>query len=72
VGLTNKCQLIKKENQYTMDKALLEQTIQLQFIELEDYKKREENLARMNEAILSVLNDFSSTNKPNVLDVYDD
>jgi len=55
-----------------MDKALLEQTIQLQFIELEDYKKREENLARMNEAILSVLNDFSSTNKPNVLDVYDD
>ena len=36
-------------------------------MQINDYKKREENMKKMNETIMSTLNDMSSTNKPNVI-----
>jgi len=56
---------MKEENEWKKTKAILEQEIELLKLKIEDSKKREENLHRTNETILSSLNDFANdTNKP--------
>lgn len=51
---------MREENEWKKTKAILEQKIDLLKLELEDSKKREENLQRMNETILSSFNDLAN------------
>lgn len=56
---------MKEENEWKKTKAILEQKIDLLKMEIEDAKKREVNLHKMNETILASLNDLANdTNKP--------
>ena len=48
-----------KENEWIKDKAVLEQKCEILQIKVKESKEREDNLKKMNENIMSALNDVS-------------
>ncbi|KAL4506443.1 hypothetical protein ABPG72_000014 [Tetrahymena utriculariae] len=55
-----KKQMNQKENEFKKDRAVLEQNIDLLKLQIQEYKKREENLKKMNETIMNSLNDIAN------------